>query len=244
MKWNITAFPKIGAHTGCDGTPYNTMVSFHEGIRLGADVVEVDLRVMGDGTVVLLHDDSPLLRQYTFGELNRPELRSQIDPLYERYELVKLEDILAEAKRHPIKLNLDIKNDPTIEPVIELVKQFGSEEQVFITGNSSGITSRYPDIRVVWNTPTKLTPEEMGDYRLYMDKVCEFATAGSYYGLNMQYRTCRDELVKLAHERGLAVWVYTVNDEEAMRQMIQAGVDQMTTKQVAAFIGLRKSGNK
>ncbi|SFK71360.1 glycerophosphoryl diester phosphodiesterase [Paenibacillus sp. 1_12] len=234
------SFPKIAAHTGCGNTPDNTMESFMEGIHLGADIVEVDLRVAGDGTVVLLHDDSPYLHECTYEQLNQYEVRTKLSSLYENYEIVKLTDILQIVKQYDIKLNLDIKTLETIEPTIQLVKQFNVMDQVFITGCSENITNRHQDIRVVFNTPKEFTPEERDNYSLYAAKVCEEAVLNSYYGLNMDYATCRQEIVELAHASGLAVWVYTVNDSEAMRRFIQIGVDAITTKEVTELIKLQK----
>lgn len=87
-------FPKIAAHTGCGNAPDNTMESFMEGIQSGADIVEVDLRVAGDGTVILLHDDSPYLRECTYEQLNQYEIRTKLSSVYENYEIVKLTEIL------------------------------------------------------------------------------------------------------------------------------------------------------
>ncbi|MFE5322377.1 glycerophosphodiester phosphodiesterase [Paenibacillus sp. NPDC056579] len=233
------AFPMIGAHTGCDNTPYNTVESFMEGIRLGADVIEVDLRVARDGTVVLLHDDSPYLHEYDYEDLNSLPVRSRISPLYERLEIVRLADVLPIAKQYGVQLNLDLKTTDAIEPCIRLVREHEMAGQVYITGSSDGMTSRNGDFRVVFNTATKLTPEESASYSLFAEKVCREGVEGRYYGLNMHHATCRREVIELAHRNGLAVWVYTVNDPDTMKQLIESGVDAMTTKEVSRLIALK-----
>lgn len=232
-------FPLIAAHTGCNDTPYNTVESFMEGLRLGADIVEVDLRIVRDGTVILLHDDSPYIHEYDFGQLNEPDVRTKIHALYGRHEIVRLSDVLELAKKHNTRLNLDIKTVAAIEPVIRLVREHDAVERVYITGCSENITNRHSDIRVVLNTPTKLTPDERDSYRSFAEKVCLEGTRGCYYGLNMHIDTCRPEVVELAHERGLAVWVYTVNEPDAMLRLIRCGVDAITTKDVARLGELR-----
>lgn len=233
------SFPMIGAHTGCDSTPFNTMESFMTGIRLGADIVEVDLRIARDGTVILLHDDSPYLHECSFEELNRPHIRTKVSSLYERLEIVRLSDILPVAKQHGMTLNLDMKTAAAIEPSLELVREFDMIKQVFITGSSDHITSRHSDVRVVFNTATKLTSVETANYSLYAEKVCSEGVQGRYYGLNMHYATCRQEVIELAHANGLAVWVYTVNDPDTMQKLIRLGVDSITTKEVSKLIGLK-----
>lgn len=234
------AFPMIGAHTGCDHTPFNSLESLWKGIRLGADIAEVDIRMARDGTLILLHDDSPYIHEYAFEQLNQQHIRSQISPLYETLEIVRLEDILIIAKQHGILLNLDIKTTAAIEPVVELVRRHDCVEQVYVTGCSENITSRHPDIKVVLNTPTRLTVEEQSNYALYLEKVCNDGEEGHYYGLNMHQDTCRPELVEAAHAKGLAVWVYTVNDLDRMQDFVRSGVDAITTKEVAALVELKK----
>lgn len=46
----------ITARSGCNGTPDNSMESVLTGIRLGADCVEVDVRMNEQGGLWLSHD--------------------------------------------------------------------------------------------------------------------------------------------------------------------------------------------
>jgi glycerophosphoryl diester phosphodiesterase len=51
------AFPLIVAHRGASSTrPENTVASFAEALRLGARIVELDVRLTRDGVAVVLHD--------------------------------------------------------------------------------------------------------------------------------------------------------------------------------------------
>jgi len=46
-------------HRGAMGyAPENTLVSFEEGIRRGADLLEMDVQLSADGEVVVMHDTS------------------------------------------------------------------------------------------------------------------------------------------------------------------------------------------
>lgn len=234
-----STFPLIGAHTGCGPSPDNTLASFLEGIESGADVVEVDLRVTRDGTVVLLHDDTPFLREWTYEQLNMPANRMQVDGIYADHEIATLEQVLKLAKKHGVQLNLDIKSGDAVVPSMELVRANDASGIVFITGCSDGIAGRYDGIRVVRNTPDELTETEWSDYEAWADRQCELAQASGAYGLNMDFRTCRPEIVDRAHARGLAIWVYTVNDSAWQRQFAEMGVDEITTRAVGALAQLR-----
>jgi glycerophosphoryl diester phosphodiesterase len=226
------SFPLICAHTGCGAAPDNTLASFMESIALSADVAEVDLRVTEDGTVVLMHDDSPLLHELSFEQLNRLENRIKISVAYETHTIATLDEVLGISRENGIKLNLDIKTEAVIAPVIRSIRHYEMEDLVFITGCSDGITDSHRGIKVLYNTPDVLTSEVEREYAAWAHTVCEWANASGYYGLNMNYRTCRRELVEYAHMLGLVVWVYTVDDEESLNEMIRLGVDEITTNEV------------
>ncbi|UVI28923.1 glycerophosphodiester phosphodiesterase [Paenibacillus spongiae] len=222
--------PMVAAHTGCGTAPDNTYASFLEGVQMKADIVEIDIRVTTDGTAILLHDDSPYLREYTFEQLNRRENRAKLAAAYEEHELVRLEDVLRYVQSHTAKLNLDVKDASGIEPTIALVQQYQAQDRVFITGCSDGITKHYPDIKVLMNTPDSLSREDAADYASFANRICKEASNGAYFGLNMAYGTCHADVTELAREQNLAVWVYTVNEQEEMMRLIELGVNAITTR--------------
>ncbi|MGZ9586493.1 glycerophosphodiester phosphodiesterase [Paenibacillus marinisediminis] len=238
---NSLKFPLIGAHTGGGKAPDNTMESFLEGVDSGADIVEIDLRVTADGTVVLLHDHSPLLEQYTYDQLNQPEMRVQLSSIYEQSEIVKLSDVLTVALERDVKLNLDIKYLEAVEPTMQLVRSIGAQHLVYVTGCSEGITERYKDIRVVYNTPDLLSEEEIAHYTEFAERICAQAAHEGAYGLNMSYNTCAREIVACGEKQGLAVWVYTVNDADDMAHFIDIGVTAITTCEPELLLSLKAS---
>ncbi|MBB6672451.1 glycerophosphodiester phosphodiesterase [Cohnella nanjingensis] len=230
----------VAAHTGCGVHPDNTVESFLEGMRIGADIVEVDVRVAGDGTPVLLHDDSPLLRTQAYEALNRPEVRCRLDPIYREYELASLEQAIRLSEREGTRLNLDVKSADAVAPAMDLVRRLNAAGRVYVTGCTDGIAAHYPDVRAMLNTPDFLSPVQMLRYASFADSACDAAAAGGYAGLNMNARTCRREMVEAAHARGLLVWVYTVNDETAMKKYGGMGVDAITTRRPERLIRLQK----
>src|SRR5262245_29247221 len=73
-------FPAIVAHRGASSTrPENTLASFEEAIALGAQIVELDIRLSRDGVPVVMHD--PVVDRTTDGtgfvhELTAAEIAS------------------------------------------------------------------------------------------------------------------------------------------------------------------------
>nr|WP_242069353.1 glycerophosphodiester phosphodiesterase [Paenibacillus dendritiformis] len=181
---------------------------------------------------------------YTYKQLDRAENRIQLSPVYAHRDIVKLDDILDITKQRSIKLNLDIKNEDTVAPAMECVLRHGMGNQVFVTGCGAGIAGKYDGIRVVYNTPDELSEADIADYGAFARRACDEALRCSAYGLNMDYRTCRRELVEAAHERQLAVWVYTINASEEFKRYIGMGVDAITTRTPLALLELKPSARQ
>lgn len=230
----------VGAHTGSGASPDNTLASFLEGVQSGADIVEVDVHAAKDGTAVLLHDDSPYLLTCTFEQLNSPAMRRRLDPAYAEHEIATLEQILQLSDRLGTKLNIDLKSAASILPTVRLIRQYGAQERVHITGYSETMTARFPDIPVMINTSVKVEawqPEQYDKYDKFAQRVCEVAKRDGYAGLNMNYRTCFEPIVETAHAHGLTVWVYTVNEPAQMERFIRMGVDAITTRKPEMLLG-------
>jgi len=177
----------VAAHTGCGIHPDNTMESFFEGIEMGADIVEVDVRVSQDGMPILLHDDSPYLHTHTFEQLNQPDICPLLDNMYKSYKIATLEQVLRASESLGMKLNVDIKSVDSINQAILCIRKFNAQKRVFITGCSNGITEKYPDIQVMMNTPYELSPQQEQQYEAFMESVCHQAQELGYTGLNMNF---------------------------------------------------------
>jgi len=228
----------VAAHTGCGIHPDNTMASFLEGMELGADIVEVDVRATREGRAVLLHDDSPYLRTCDYEQLNEPAVRQKLDPIYAEHEVATLEQVLRLSAPHGTKLNLDLKSVDSIEPTVKLIREFEAQSRAFITGCSDRMTELYPDIQVMRNTPDALTMEQMERYGDFAESVCADALRAGYAGLNMNGFTCLPPIVKQAHAAGLKVWVYTINERPLMEWFLGMGVDAITTRAPKLLLGL------
>ncbi|MGG1657842.1 glycerophosphodiester phosphodiesterase [Brevibacillus sp. NRS-1366] len=222
--------PDITAHTGCLGTPDNTIESSLAGIAAGANLIEVDVQSTRDGIAFLFHDELSVFSTSTFSELNHPDLRRTLSPIYMDRELVTLEQLFEATIDTDVRYNLDLKTEEAAYSAIEVMERMGMTQRVFFTGNTQGV-QHYRN-RVVWNTPADWDPSEWLNNRDIVMETCDRLAREGYFGLNMHYLTCCQELVAYAHTKGLAVWVYTVDDPLHQRNMIRMGVDAITTCRV------------
>lgn len=251
----------VTAHTGCGEAPANTWASWMEAAATGADVAELDIRVTCKDEPVLIHDHSLLLELYDARELNRMPARARLGPPHREHGLVLLADVLEEAKRRGLMLNLDIKNGESVNPTLRLVKELQAERLVFVTGCTEGIEVDTKGMSLLLNVPESTDAASNAGAAGAVDaaqnaaqnaagntaaeaafirSVCERAKRQGYRGVNVPYERCSPGFVACAHALGLIVSVYTVDDADAMRSLMEMKVDSITTKRPEQLLRLRK----
>lgn len=220
----------IIAHTGCDDTPYNTVVSCEVGYEAGAEVLEVDVRATEDGVAVLYHDDHPDVSLYTYEEW----MTAGHDPIE------KLATVLKLFVGKPVAFNLDLKTKAAHDAAVAVVNEVDAWKQVYFTGETNHLAHGERAKHVVWNMPD--IPSEAAD-ELYDQKVIEYsehARNAGFAGLNVQYASCRPALVKYAKQHGLIVWLYTLSaDEKLLRGYVDMGVDAISVFDVSVCVEMR-----
>ena len=60
-------------------------------------------------------------------------------------------------------------------------------------------------------------------------------------GLNLHKQFFSRKLVKIAHNHGLLISVWTVSERDGFEKFIQGGADNVTTKDVSALVFRRKA---
>ena len=222
--------PLVTAHTGCEGTPENSLESLRAGLEAGADTVEIDVRGTRDGSVVLMHDDYVEYegQRRAVEELTLSEINDALSP-----PAILLEEAFEAFAAEESTLNLDLKDDVCIEPTVELVRRYGLSERVIITGCDAGRATTVrrvgPELPVLLNVGVEDAEIALRSYQEFADKICRRATESGCCGLNVPYALCRSELVRYARYRYLPVSVWTVDDEATMLDMAGMGVDSITT---------------
>ncbi|KIL38552.1 hypothetical protein SD70_25860 [Gordoniibacillus kamchatkensis] len=246
----MAQFPLITAHSGCMNTLDNTLESVETGLRLGADVVEEDIRVTRDGIAVLAHDDAwetvdgreCRISQLTYADLSELTIAARHGERIEPMRIIRLEDILPEVKASGRIVNLDLKTDDSLEPVAQLVRKYGLLEQAILSGcerDRALLAQRtHPELTKLLNTDTKLFMAM--PYDDAMAQTCQDALDASCIGININHLLVRPELMSYAESLGLPVYVWTVNEEPLMRHFIQLGVRSMTTRNVLALVRLKR----
>jgi glycerophosphoryl diester phosphodiesterase len=138
MAWTPMRIPLISHHRGgpAPGFPENAIETMQNALRYGPGLMEVDVAQLGDGTLVLMHDDT--IDRTTTGSGRLEDLSWQdVAPLYLEdasgqrtgFRVPKLEDVLSWATGKAI-LTLDIKRGVDFTKVVAAVEAAGAQDYV------------------------------------------------------------------------------------------------------------------
>lgn len=222
--------PKIVAHRG--GTifaPENTMAALDKAIDVKADMVEIDVQQLKDGTLILLHDDdfkritghNKKVWEVEYSEVQNYDAGSWFGPEFAGEPVAKLEDILQRAKgkiQVMIELKLTGHEDNLVPQVMELIQKYDMIDQCNIGSLNLDILKEVKDIQpkmeTVYITPLIFS----GQYDInFVD------------GFSVETTSISREMVSIMHLQGKNVYGWTANSEETINKNLQCQVDGIVT---------------
>jgi len=228
-----TEMLKIG-HRGAPGYPKyaeNTMGSFQRAIWKGANALEFDVRRTKDGKLVVIHDDS--VNRTTNGSgkvcsLTYEQITKLDAGFGERIPL--LEEVLRNFGPK-VFLNIEIKEDGIEKEILEMIKFYGLEDKVIISAFDSNDNDQNSSSS--WNQLDVFSGEALiallagrrKIFRIGWAAYLEEAIKRNAFAIHPQYTTVYSEAIKVAHDRGLLVNVWTVNTLKQIRELREIGVD-------------------
>ncbi|MFF3018452.1 glycerophosphodiester phosphodiesterase [Streptomyces sp. NPDC057939] len=217
---------------GHRGDPYrfreNTLASVRSAFALGADAVEVDVRLTRDGVPVLLHDDT-LQRLWGHDVRLDAVTAPQLKELTEG-RVPTLRDALMAAGAGRLMLDLPGATTEAVRSVVGLVRECGAGERTYYcAGPGTMLAVRAADpgaeIALTWTT---LSPPR----RVLIDAVAP-------RWLNYRFGLVDRELTDALHRDGLLVSAWTPDTKRSMRALVAAGVDSITTNRLDALAAVR-----
>ncbi|AOZ92915.1 glycerophosphodiester phosphodiesterase [Paenibacillus crassostreae] len=222
-------YPKLIAHTGCEGTSYNSLESCEAGMKAGAPILEVDVRATKDKVAVLQHDEEPYVNLLNYGQLMETGQNPET-----------LNRVLTRFSQLPVGFNLDLKTEEAAVAAIADVTATATWSQVWFTGATRLIENSGYSRHVMWNLPKELCELDEVSYRQQAAELCQRAAESKFGGVNLHYESCRPYLVEQAHLHRLQVWIYTLPDDQNLFfNYMHMGVDAVSVYEVKKFAALR-----
>jgi glycerophosphoryl diester phosphodiesterase len=215
----------------------NTIEAFTEALRMGADGVECDVRRSADGALVVHHDpDVPGLGPifaHRAADLPAyiPRLAAAIEACGDRLVNVELKELPGQPGYDPVY--------PMARMVVQVVVERGWQDRIILSSfdllaldaakeaaeeageeaaEEAGETAAAP-LRTGWLTPSSF--DQAGALRTVIER--------GHRALHPQHESVTEALVSAAHQAGISVNTWTVDDPERIRQLDRMGVDAIIT---------------
>lgn len=224
---------QVAAHRGdALRAPENTLSAIESALAHGATMVEMDVQRTKDGVLVLHHDTS-LLRMagvpepvsfHTLEELRRLEVGSRFSEEFAGERIPTLEEALMLMKgRGSVLLDVKVeeKEKETAEEILTLLKKLDMKDYVYIQ------SFQYNFLRAI----------RAMDEEIQLGQIM-YAALGRLEGLSVDFYTVRSNmltksLVKRAHDADRGVFVWVIQTEEELKNVLQYDIDGVITKDVA-----------
>jgi glycerophosphoryl diester phosphodiesterase len=217
--------PMVFAHRGGSAlAPENTIQAFDNGLRLGADGLELDVRLSRDGVVVVHHDRT--LDRTT--ELRGPVARHTGNELG-RAGVPALADVLMRYRDARVIVELKLNRVELAAAAVDVATQTGALERVCF--GSFGYRVLKAVRKLAPAAATSASREEVR-WALYRSWCRWPVSHVGYAGYQVPELAGRTRVVspwfiECAHRSGLGVQVWTVDSESDARRLLGWGVDAL-----------------
>jgi glycerophosphoryl diester phosphodiesterase len=213
----------IWAHRGASVVePENTLEAFRKARALGADGVELDVRRTRDSAMAVRHD-ATLADGRIVHELDVRDLPADVPLLAAALDACDGMVVNIEIKNVPV----DIDYDPSeflAEAVVALVQERGAQDDVVVScfGLDAIDRVRALDPSIPTGYLTSATWDQV--------RALQRAIDGGHTAFHPNQVSVNRELVVRAHDAGLTVNTWTVDDPDRIRWLVEeCGVDAIIT---------------
>jgi glycerophosphoryl diester phosphodiesterase len=205
----------IWAHRGVTTLEVeNTLAAFAAAVRLGIDGVELDVRATADGAPAILHDarlgDGRAIADVTVEELpdHVPLLDAALDALGD------------------LVVNIEIKAPRTIaDAVVSEVGNRGIADRVVVSSFDLATVDRVRKLDDTIPTGYLVAPA----HRRFATRSLGTCRSHGHPAFHPHHRAVDARLIDAAHDAGIALNTWTVDNPDRIAQLAAAGIDAIVT---------------
>ncbi|MGH4140196.1 glycerophosphodiester phosphodiesterase [Clostridium sp.] len=223
------------AHRGASAYyPENTLISFEKAIEMGATGIETDVQLTKDGILVLIHDEmvnrttdgEGLVKDYTYKELNKLDAGSWMGEKFAGAKIPTVEELIYLTLDSDIVINFEIKNGIVIyedieQKLIDLIYKHKINHKVILSSFNHYSIAKCNKISKAINTGV-----------LYMEgiyKPYNYASTVGAKAIHPYVLAINEEVIKETKKHKTQINVFTVDDEEKMKFLLDMKVDGIIT---------------
>lgn len=218
----LSSITVIGHRGACGYAPENTLSSFVKAIECNVDVIELDVRRCASGQLVVFHDAKVDRITDGYGSIATKTLHELKQLMVVGSETIAtLSEVLDYVDRR-VKVYIELKDLHIIDEVLGLIDQYVHHKQW-----------EYGDFLIASFDHTQLEHIKIKNKGI--------TVVALLYGIPIRLGACASEInadivcldsefitsqfVDDIHDRGMLVYVYTVNDTEELIHLLCYGVD-------------------
>jgi glycerophosphoryl diester phosphodiesterase len=239
--------PHFIAHRGGNAAgkdKLNTLPAFQSAVDLGYKYIETDVVLTADGKVIVYHGarskrqekKTAQQKRKTIQKMTYDQINKYINPDGENVPL--LEEVLGSFPK--ALFNIDAKTKEVVRPLAEAIRKTASLNRVCVASFSHKRTLGVANLLGGQdNVCTSLGPAGFSAYLLHSKMKSAFANKITRLGvgcLQVPYKLVTKDLIKTAHQNGILVHVWTVNQAAAMAKMLELGVDGIVTDETTRLM--------
>ena len=219
-------FLKIG-HRGAKAYEVeNTVDSYKKAVELGANAIELDVRLSKDRELVVCHDNN---LKKIFG-IDMPVHEATMIELKKATgnRIITLAEALQSVGRNVVKILVELKEMGHEKNILDAVKKDNRKDRLII------VSFHEEALAVVRTLDKKIETGLI--YTKIRNPVEAARKLGASYLLPF-YRFTHTKDIEKAHKSNLKVLVWTINTEEEVSAYIAKGVDGIATDRPDIFHG-------
>ena len=240
----MSDFPRIYAHRGASSlAPENTIAAFSKAMEVGARWFEFDVDIIGDGSLIVIHDDtldrtttgSGSYYQLGFSDIRRLDAGRWFSDTYRFERIPEAADVLAFAHAQQMGANLEIKpcaggnrlRERLIEALAVTLAGDKVPSRLLVSSFDHELLAAFheacPSVALGW-----LIERASEEWR-------EGATALGAAAIHPGVEGLTESDVRAMRDAGFEVNVWTVNDVDQARELASWGVTGIFTDRPQDF---------
>lgn len=248
--WRRDARPLTIAHRGHSiEYPENTTVAYKKAIELGIEMIECDVNITRDGTLVMMHDPTldrttngtGRVNEATLDEIRRLDAGGKFNPRFKGEPIPLTRDTLQLYREAGIYGCFEVKggNVETAKQIAETLVNLFVELGVLETSLMSSYYHEAMALAKHKVPELMLAPERLpDDAPPDIPELLRQARALDANIMQYQYTVLVPEVVQALHANDIALWSWTTNSEESLRYSIDVGADALMGDDVVTMLAV------
>jgi len=229
---------KVGHRGAPKQEPENTLVSFMKAVKLGADMVELDVHLCKSGELIVMHDETldrttngkGRIKDKDYSEIK--ELRTK-----ERKQKISTLDDIFKIMKGMVRFDVEIKDTAAANAVIKLIRKHKMEKDVIVSSNypEALLTvkkklSKVETALIYWAAKTMWGERFFVLFSLLAfpftkKRILSFAKKADAKYVFMFHMFATKSFVRHLQKKGFKVGVWVVNEKKRIEEMKNKNVD-------------------